>query len=335
MNDRSFTIWCNNDFTAAQEQERDLLISGAGSHRLLMFAPEQDGREGESRTALQAADIAFGSPDARVVAGSEHLRWVQVNTAGYTPFDFNDIKHALTTRGITLTNSSDVYDEPCAQHLLAMITSLARGLPQALDTQRTDKSWPMSAVRPTLRLLNHQTVLILGFGAIARRLTEMLLPLQMNLIAVRREIRGDEPIPVLKVADVDELLSTADHVVNILPANEQTYHFLGTERLGRLKPGAIVYNIGRGTTLDQTALIKELRSGRIAAAYLDVTDPEPLPPDHPLWDAPNCYVTAHLAGGCTQEKDRQVKHFLDNLRRFEQGQPLCNVVAMLPAGNDA
>jgi phosphoglycerate dehydrogenase-like enzyme len=300
MNDRQFTIWCNNDFTAAQERERDLLIAGAGTHRLLMFPPEQDGREGESQAALQSADIAFGSPDARVVAGSEQMRWVQVNTAGYTPFDFSDIKHALTTRGITLTNSSDVYDEPCAQHLLAMITSLARGLPQALDTQRTDKSWPMSATRPTLRLLNQQTVLILGFGAIARRLTEMLRPLQMNLIAVRREIRGDEPIPVMKVADVDQLLPTADHVVNILPANEQTNHFLNAERLGKLKPGAIVYNIGRGTTLDQTALINELRSGRIAAAYLDVTDPEPLPPNHPLWETPNCYITAHLAGGCTQ-----------------------------------
>jgi phosphoglycerate dehydrogenase-like enzyme len=324
MSNLEFTIWCNNDFTAAQERERDLLIKDVGSHRLLMFAPNQDGREGESRAVLRTADIAFGYPDAQAVADCVRLRWVQLNSAGYTSFDPDDIKQALTERGIVLTNSSDVYDEPCAQHLLAMISSLARGLPLALDTQRGDKSWPMSAMRPTLRLLNEQTVLILGFGAIARRLTELLLPLKMNLIAARREIRGGEPIPIIKASDVDEFLSTADHVVNILPANEQTNNFLNAERLAKLKPGAIVYNIGRGTTLDQTALMKELRTGRIAAAYLDVTDPEPLPPEHPLWETPNCYITPHLAGGCDREKERQIKHFLDNLRRFEQDEPLRN-----------
>jgi len=326
MNDQEFTIWCNIDFTATQESERELLLKGVGSHRLITFAPNQDGREGESRAVLRTADIGFGYPDAQAVAECARLRWVQLHSAGYTTFDLSDIKQALTRRGMILTNSSDVYDEPCAQHLLAMITSVARGLPLALDVQRGDKSWPVSAMRPTLRLLNEQTVLMLGFGSIARRLTELLLPLKMNLIAVRREISGDEPIPINKSSAVDEFLPTADHVVNILPANEQTKNFLSAERLAKLKPGAIVYNIGRGSTLDQTALIKELRSGRIAAAYLDVTDPEPLPPEHPLWETPNCYITPHLAGGCDREKKRQVEHFLDNLRRFEQGQPLRNSI---------
>ena len=207
-----------------------------------------------------------------------------------------------------------------------MIASVARGLTAALDIQRGDKSWPVSVMRSTLRLLNEQTVLILGYGAIARRLAELLLPLKMNLIGVRRKISGDEPIPIIKTDDVDEFLPTADHIVDILPANEQTRNFLSAERLGKLKPGAVVYNIGRGTTLDQTALMRELRSGRIAAAYLDVTEPEPLPADHPLWETPNCYITAHLAGGCDQEKERQVRHFLDNLRRFEQGEPLRNSI---------
>jgi phosphoglycerate dehydrogenase-like enzyme len=146
------------------------------------------------------------------------------------------------------------------------------------------------------------------------------------LIAVRRHVSGDEPIRVAEIARVDELLPLADHVVNILPANEQTKNFLNATRLGSLKHGAIVYNIGRGSTLDQDALLKELHAGRIAAAYLDVSNPEPLPADHPLWTTPNCFITPHTAGGHANEKERQVKHLLDNLRRFERDEPLLNRV---------
>jgi phosphoglycerate dehydrogenase-like enzyme len=135
---------------------------------------------------------------------------------------------------------------------------------------------------------------------------------------------GDEPVRVFHTNAVDELLPTADHVVNVLPANEETDNFLHAGRLASLKRGALVYNIGRGTTLDQNALLKELRAGRIAAAYLDVTDPEPLPPEHPLWQTPNCFITPHIGGGHSTEKVRQVNHFLDNLRRFERGEALRN-----------
>ena len=316
------TIWCNNDFTPAQEAERELLTKGVANHRLLFFEPADDGRSGAAREALSSADIAFGSPEARAASDCERLLWIQLNTAGYTSYDHADIKQKLTARGTRLTNSSAVYDEPCAQHLLAMMLSLARGLPLALDAQRGDRAWRMQEMRPGLRLLNGQTVLLLGYGAIARRLVELLRPLGMNLFAVRREVKGDEQVQVFKSDAVDELLPHADHVVNILPANGQTDNFLNAERLASLKRGAIVYNIGRGTTLDQNALMKELREGHIAAAYLDVTDPEPLPPGHPLWQTPNCFITPHVGGGHGTEKERQVNHFLDNLRRFERGEDL-------------
>jgi len=325
MSNRRLTIWCDNDFTAEQRPERDLLAEGVGPHRLLMFAPNDDGGDGEAHKALQIAEIAFGAPDARAVCESASVRWVHLNSAGYTSFDDRDIRETLIIRGTILTNSSDVYGEPCAQHLLAMMTSLARGLPVALDAQRGDRSWRMS-LRPTLPLLNGQTVLLLGFGAIARRLIELLRPLEMNLIAVRHKVTGNEPIRVVTVSELDALLPTVDHLVNTLPANDQSEDFVNALRLAKLKAGAIVYNIGRGTTLDQNALIKELHAGRLAAAYLDVTEPEPLPPEHPLWDAPNCFITPHLAGGHRTEKERQVKHFLDNLRRFEQGAAMRNRV---------
>jgi phosphoglycerate dehydrogenase-like enzyme len=286
-----------------------------------MFAPNDD----EAYKSLQHADVAFGAPDARAICKSASVRWVHLNSAGYTSFDHQDTRETLVKRGAILTNSSDVYAEPCAQHLLAMITSLARGLPTALDAQRGDRSWRMF-LRPTLPLLNGQTVLILGFGAIARRLVELLRPLEMNLIAVRRIVKGDEPIRVITVSEMDQVLPTVEHLVNTLPANDQSDGFVNASRLAKLKAGAIFYNIGRGTTVDQDALIKELRAGRLAAAHLDVTNPEPLPPNHPLWDAPNCFITPHLAGGHRTEKERQVRHFLDNLRRFEQGAPLRNRV---------
>lgn len=324
MNNKAITIWCNIDFTPEQDSERDMLIQGIGGHRLLLFACDDGGRAGESREALQLAEIAFGSPNAQTASQCEKLLWIHLDTAGYTSFDRPNIKQSLTQRGTALTNSSAVYDEPCAQHLLAMIMALARGLPAALDVQRSNKSWPMLELRSQVRLLNDQTVLILGFGAIARRLVELLRPLGMNLIAVRRQIRGDESVPVVETSGVDELLPRADHIVNILPANEHTGNFLNAQRLANLRQGAIVYNIGRGTTLDQDALLSELRSGRIAAAYLDVTQPEPLPPDNPLWQTPNCFITPHIGGGHDREREHQVKHFLDNLRRFEKGEALRN-----------
>jgi len=324
MDNTKLTFWCNNDFGSEDEHEVRLLKEVIGERRLLMFA--EDDESDAAHNALRTAHVAFGYPSPAAALRSENLRWIQLNSAGYTTYDHDEIKQQLVERRIVLTNSSSVYDEPCAQHLLAMITGLARQLPAALDSQRHDKAWEMVRLRASSPLLNEQTVLMLGFGAIARRLVELLRPLHLNLIAVRRSIKGDEAIKVVEVSQVDEFLPMADHVVNILPANEQTKNFLNAARLGSLKRGAIVYNIGRGVTLDQDALKRELDSGRLAAAYLDVTYPEPLPPDHPLWTTPNCYITPHSGGGHSNEKERQVKHFLANLRRFEQGEELINRV---------
>jgi phosphoglycerate dehydrogenase-like enzyme len=324
MDNAKLIFWCNNDFGSEDEHEVRLLKEAIGERRLLMFA--EDDESDAAHNALRTAHVAFGYPSPAAALQSENLQWIQLNSAGYTTYDHDEIKQQLVERRIVLTNSSSVYDEPCAQHLLAMITGLARQLPAALDSQRRARAWEMDRLRALSPLLNEQTVLMLGFGAIGRRLVELLLPLRMNLMAVRRHVKGDEPIHVVDVSQVDELLPVADHVVNILPANEQTKHFLNATRLGLLKRGAIVYNIGRGVTLDQEALKRELDSGRLGAAYLDVTDPEPLPPDHPLWTTPNCYITPHSGGGHSNEKERQVKHFLENLRRFELREELIDRV---------
>ena len=148
----------------------------------------------------------------------------------------------------------------------------------------------------------------------------------MHVICVRRRPRGDEPVEVVPESKLDELLPHADHVVNILPENAGTVGFFDARRLRSIRPGAAFYNIGRGTTVDQDALRAALEDGRLSAAYLDVTDPEPLPPDHPLWSAPDCFITPHTAGGRDDEFSQLVRHFLDNLRRLEAGHDLLDRV---------
>ena len=117
-------------------------------------------------------------------------------------------------------------------------------------------------------------------------------------------------------------LPHADHVMNIMPQNAESDRFFDARRFGLMKPGATFYNIGRGTTVDQMALLGAMVARRIAAAYLDVTDPEPLPADHPLWTTPNCFITPHTAGGSADEFSRLGRHFIDNVKRFNRGEQL-------------
>lgn len=309
MTTNQLKIWSNVKY---YETALRILQDGVADHQLL----RPSGSAAEDAALLSNAEVAFGQPDPQVVKESANLKWIHLDSAGYERYETPEMKAALQARGAVLTNSSLVYNEPCAQHLLAMMMSLARRLPQSVSVQNRDHSWPMMELRADAYLLNGQTALLLGFGAIAKRLTELLAPFRMNLIAVRRQKTSNEQVQVITEAELNQHLPSADHVINILPANQSTRGFVDSEKLNRLKPGAIFYNIGRGSTVDQTALLAALSSGKLAAAYLDVTEPEPLPPDHPLWTAPNCHITPHTAGGHIGEKERLVQHFLDNLNRF-------------------
>ncbi|HXA13537.1 MAG TPA: NAD(P)-dependent oxidoreductase, partial [Opitutaceae bacterium] len=163
------------------------------------------------------------------------------------------------------------------------------------------------------------TVLMLGFGAIGRRLAELLAPFRMQLYAVRRQTRSEPGVRIIHEEELTRVLPLADHVVNILPENETTRGYVNARRLGWFKPGAKFYNIGRGTTVDQRALLEALQGGRLGAACLDVMDPEPLPPEHPLWTAPNCFITSHTAGGRNDQDEALVRHFLANFEAFLRG----------------
>lgn len=316
------SIWCNVRFP---EPDAALLAEGTAQHDLLHA--EKDAPPRGPGPGSSDADVLFGQPAADEAAALPRVRWVHLSTAGYTPFDRPAIRSAFSARGAALTTSSGVYDEPCAQHALAFLLAHARALPMAMGHQLGDHAWPTAAARAASRLLGpeHQ-ILLVGFGAIATRLAQLLAPFRARVVGARRAPRGDEPIPTVALADLDRHLPDADFVVNLLPANAESLGYFDARRLGLMKAGAVFVNIGRGTTVVQEALLAALSSGHLGAAYLDVTDPEPLPPDHQLWSAPRCTITPHSAGGHRDENERLVRHFLANLRRFERGEPLLNRV---------
>jgi phosphoglycerate dehydrogenase-like enzyme len=168
--------------------------------------------------------------------------------------------------------------------------------------------------------------LLLGFGAIGRRLAALLAPFGGRVIAYRRMPRGDEGIEVITDAGLSAALAVADHVVNLLPDSAATRNFMNAGRFAQMSSTARFYNIGRGTTVDQAALIAALTAGQISGAYLDVMEPEPLPPEHPLWQAPNCFITCHLGGGTRDQDEKLVQHFLVNLHHFIKGEPLIDQI---------
>ncbi len=312
-------IWCNFPFYEDLVEE---LRAQTSRHHLTLVEPAITApAPGEP-----APQILLGQPEADYLLTHE-LRWVEITSAGYAAYDRDNLRESFRRRGLFLTNTSSVFDEACAQHLLAMILALARELPRCLENQRGAREWLHDETRRGRRfLLNGQTALIYGFGAIGHRLVELLRPLGMESIGVRRSARSNEGIRIVTPNEADTLLPQADHVINILPANGATAQFFNAARFARVKAGARFYNIGRGTTVDQPSLIAALHSGQLEAAYLDVTDPEPLPPEHPLWDTPNCFITPHIAGTHDREQARLLEHFLKNLSAFEAGAALTDRV---------
>jgi phosphoglycerate dehydrogenase-like enzyme len=347
------TIWTNQAFPADLAAQFRARLE---PHRVVWSAdssPSVLSAAGRDQTLVDSAHIAFGQPSPDDVLAARHLKLVCLSSAGYTRYDTGAFRAGCREKGIVVCNASGVYAEPCAQHLLAFMLSGARRMAEAAEvhatvrmkaaassfrkprskfsdadpteasTQGATKAafdhWPTPLLRAQSTLLSPgQTVLLVGYGAIARRIAELLTPFGLTLRAFRRSPRGDEVCPTLPITELDDHLPQADHVVNILPLSEATKDFFNSSRLARMKHGSRYYNMGRGDTNDQAALIRGLVSGQIAQAFFDVTSPEPLPMNDPLWLAPNCYITPHTAGGTGDERERQMDHFVDNVRRFER-----------------
>lgn len=312
------TIWCNTLFGEAAQ---NLLVEGTRGHRLVsakQFSADVL-QVGARDASIAEADVLLGQPAVEDCTEYENVRWVEITTAGYARYDQPEFKETLRERGVIVTNTSEVFADPCAQHVLAMMLALGRNILPSYQEQLTNRDWDYEKRRYDSVLLTGQTVLMLGYGAIGRRLTELLAPFGMKLIAVRRQTRSERGVKIISEEHLSSALAEADHVVNILPDNASTRGYVNARRLGCCRRGAKFYNVGRGNTVDERALVEALNAGRLRAAYLDVFTEEPLPGEHPFWTTPNCYVTPHTAGGRHDQDEALVKHFLANLRKFTQG----------------
>ena len=243
------------------------------------------------------------------------VRVVQLLSAGY------DTALPLIPAHITVANAAGVHDASTAELAVALALAVLRGIPDAVrDAEHGE--WSR---RPTRRSLADRRVLVVGYGSIGRATAARLAPFEVSLTAVASRPRAGDDL-VTTVHGVDELprlLPDHDVVIVSVPLTERTAGLVGEAFLGALPDGAVVVNIARGAVVDTAAVLRH--AGRLGFG-LDVTDPEPLPADHPLWSAPGVLVTPHIGGDTTAFRPRAVAHLRDQLRRVVAGEPLRAVV---------
>ncbi|GAA2323398.1 2-hydroxyacid dehydrogenase [Streptomyces kunmingensis] len=262
---------------------------------------------------MKGADVAV-----RPLPRMTSLRAVQTLSAGVDHVQ-SGLKYLRP--GVELCNARGVHDASTAELALTLILASLRGIPDFVRGQERGE-W-RSGFRPALADKN---VLIVGYGAIGSAIEDRLVPFEVARVArVARSARTTERGPVHPLTDLPELLPEADVVILVTPLTDETRGLVNADFLARLKDGALLVNVGRGPIVDTKALLAELESGRITAA-LDVTDPEPLPQEHPLWQAPGVLISPHVGGPTSAFLPRAKRLLAAQLTRFAAGQPLGNVV---------
>ncbi|MER5210665.1 2-hydroxyacid dehydrogenase [Streptomyces sp. NPDC002838] len=223
--------------------------------------------------------------------------------------------------GVRLCNARGVHEASTAELTLTLILASLRGVPDFVRAQ--DRGEWRGGFRPALA---DKSVLIVGYGSIGSAIEDRLVPFEVARVArVARSARTTARGPVRPLTELPSLLPEADVVVLVTPLTETTRHLVNADFLARMKDGALLVNVGRGPVVDAKALLSELETGRITAA-LDVTDPEPLPPGHPLWRAPGVLVSPHVGGPTSAFLPRAKRLLVDQLNRFVNREPLRNVI---------
>jgi phosphoglycerate dehydrogenase-like enzyme len=277
----------------------------------LVLVPPEPGRVPDlSGAVLIVPTGRIRQPLLELLAAPGRLRVIQTLSAGV------DWLVGRVPAGVMVCNARGVYDVPLAEWVIGAILAHQRGLLRARDAQ-AKRDW--TSFEPAE--LAGRRVVILGYGSIGTAVAHRLEPFHVEIVGVARTARAG----VLGLDSLDDTLPGAEILVDLLPLTGETAGFLDARRLALLPDGALVVNAGRGRTVDTPALVAELERGRLRAA-LDVTDPEPLPPGHPLWTLPNALVTPHLAGDSPEATVRAFKLAGDQIRRYATGQPLLNEV---------
>jgi phosphoglycerate dehydrogenase-like enzyme len=279
------------------------------------------------RAALLDADAAFAAfLDADLVPSLSKLRWVQAPAAGVGHI----ISPELIASQIVLTSARGIRARAIAEHVLGVTLVLARQIHTAIRRQ-VNHVWALDELESSgaIRTLHGARMGIVGLGSIGAEIAALVGPFGMRVSGIRKRI--DRPLPpgvedVLPPEQLPLLLARSDVVVLSAPLTEETRFLIGAETIGCLKPGALLINIGRGKLVDDHAVIAALQDGRLGGAALDVFTTEPLEPASPYWDLPNVVITPHTSGAMEDYWSPLVRLFAGNLRRFDAGAPLVNVV---------
>lgn len=278
----------------------------------------------EERAALRDADAFLGRIDATAFeAAGPSLKWVQSSGAGIeTMAAIRD----LVESDVTVTNMRGAHGRCIAEHAFAMLLALTRQIPSHLESQRQHR-WGFPGMRGTMRELTGTTMVVIGMGTIGSTIARRGAAFEMRVIGV--DLQPGDPPPGIEaiwgLERLDEALGIADVVVVATPQTHNTRGMLDARRIGLIKRDAYLIVISRGKIIDESALIAALTEGRLAGAGLDVMSTEPLPPDDPLWDAPNLILTPHCSANSDQTRARALVIARENLRRFVAGEPLINV----------
>ena len=280
------------------------------------------GRRSVTEEQLAQATILLGWVRAADLKKAGKLKWFQTMWAGTDEYE----GPGTLPEGVILTSSSGSNSRSVAEHMLASVLALCRRLPEYRDSQREHR-WQDEG---KMRTLLDSTVLVLGAGHVGAAFGAMCRGLGSHTIGVKRHVSG--PVEgfdqVCPLEELDSLLPRADVVALTLPHTPRTVGLMDARRIDLMKEDAILISAGRGSVLDQEALARAMQGGKLWGAALDVTVPEPLPADSPLWDIPNLLLTPHVAGGMRLEVTRRtcIQMAQDNLRRYLAGEPLVNRV---------
>ncbi|MDR0889387.1 MAG: D-2-hydroxyacid dehydrogenase [Oscillospiraceae bacterium] len=306
-----------NILVLCAEQIPQLLREAAGDSFTISTAPKDPSAR---NAALREAEIIIGEPTFEELQIAKKLRWVQATWAGverYTQGEF--------PRGVQLTSAAGAFGQTIAEHALAMLLSLCRRLPtycRKSDWRDAGCEIPLFGAK----------ALVFGAGDIGTYIARLLKAFGVKTIGVCRNTARSLPNfdSLCTLFDADKFLPTADFLLCALPHTKETLGYFSAERLGRVKSGALLVNVGRGSLIDTDALVKSLENGRLAGAGLDVVNPEPLPARHPLWQMPNVIITPHVAGigfghlPRTEERIWQICS--ENITRYKNGEQLRNAV---------
>lgn len=272
---------------------------------------------------IEEYEIIYGHPAPEIVTKATNLKWLCSDFAGIEKYLPDGVFH---DPGCILSNSSGAYGPTISEHIVMVLLMLLRRMPE-YEADLKERKWTFYS--PIRSIIGSHFVL-LGTGDIGSNTARRLKALGATVTGVCRSGKSDEPAfdRVLPLSELNSILPTADALIMSLPATSETIGILTAERIALLPPHAYVINVGRGSAIDQDALVKALQNRTIAGAALDVMLPEPLPADHPLWNCPNTILTPHVSGnlslGLTCELD--IDMFLADLARYSEGKPLKNFV---------